>query len=239
MNQIEEVPEVQAILASVKERGSKEHDRLRRQFGLIGAKLRQLGDVVVFLDGRVVALDPCSTPSQIIEAAGKKPEKHCVYRVNRCSGAPEPLKDGDRLVDGDELVVTLCKPPQDGGLGRAEALELDRHLLARSASNARVSQLSDGSEALLGEFRLTPGDHATCGVLLGAQYPKAGPDWLLLDAEHEIVGFRGQRRGPYQEGARTLMEYSVHPPEGSTPTAAEHVLAFVAHRLASLRRSAA
>lgn len=242
MNKVELSPQetaLEAVLASSGSRGSKDHEALRRMFARVGNRLRELGDVVVFLDGKVTAVDPSASIAKLISISHKDPATHCVFRMNRCTGTPEPLKDGDRLVDGDELVVTLCKPPQDGAPKRAEALAKDVALLGRTARNSRVVQMRDGQEALLGDFSLRPGDVATCGVVVSAQYPVAGPDWFLMASDHSFDGFTGQRRGPLHEGDLALTEYSVHPPPGTTPTAAEHVLAVVAHRLSQLRRSAA
>jgi hypothetical protein len=194
--------------------------------------------VVVFIDGHIEAVAPCTSPQKIIELAGKEPGRHCVYRLNPCGGPPTPFKDGDKLEDGDELVVSLCTPPADGA-DRAQALAKDVALLSRAAKNVRVVRLREGQEALLGDFVVAPGDIATAGVVVSPQYPGAGPDWFLLDSRHEIGGFGGGRRGPYHEGDVAITELSIHPPPGPVPSAADHILSVVTRKLAQVRQVAA
>lgn len=229
---------VEGTVDAVKERGSREHERLRRLFARVGRKLRDLGDVVVFIDGHAEAVAPCTSPQGIIVLAGKEPGRHCVYRLNPCGGPPTPFNEGDVLEDGHELVVSLCTPPADGA-DRAQALAKDIALLSRAAKNVRVVRLREGQDALLGEFAVAPGDVAIAGVVVNPQYPAVGPDWFLLDTSHEIVGFGGGKRGPLHEGEAALMEHSIHPPSDVVPSAAEHILSVVTRKLGLVRRVAA
>lgn len=227
-----------ARLNECKMRGSESHVALRLALSTLGAKLLEIGDVIVFVDGRVAAFDPVTSPARIIEFAGKDPSKYCVFRVRPCGGAPVPLKEGEKLEEADQLVVSLCTPPADGA-DRAAALARDLSVLAHAARNVRVSRLREGQDALLADFQAQPGDTATCGVILSSLYPATGPDWFLLDAKHELGGFAGEKRGPWHDGDLTLVEYSIHPAAGNVPSAAEHVISVVARRLQHVRRSAA
>lgn len=221
-----------------KDRGSNEHYGLRKAFTKLGAKLTEIGDAIVFVDGRVTAFDPFTPPAKIVEFAGKDPARYCVFRLNPCGGPPVPLKEGDKLETADQLVVTLCTPPPDGA-DRASALAYDLSILGRAARNARVARLQEGQEALLGDFEPQPGDVATCGVIVSPLYPASGADWFLLDSKHDIAGFGGGKRGPYHEGPLLLTEFSIHPPPGTVVGAAEHIISVVARRLAQVKRSVA
>lgn len=221
-----------------KDRGSNQHHGLRRLFAQVGGKLSELGDVIVFVDGRVAAFDPFTPPGKILEFAGKDPTRFCVFRLNPCGGAPAPLKEGNRLETADQLVVSLCTPPADGA-SRATAIAQDVALLGRGARNVRVSRLQEGQDALLADFEPGVGDVATCGVIVSPQYPATGPDWFLLDGKHDFPGFTGGKRGPFHEGGLALIEYSIHPPPGIVPSASQHIISVVARRLAHVRRSVA
>ena len=64
MNKVEMSPQetaLEVLLTSSGSRGSKEHEGLRSTFARLGHLLRELGDVVVFLSGRVMAMDPCAS----------------------------------------------------------------------------------------------------------------------------------------------------------------------------------
>jgi hypothetical protein len=221
-----------------KREGGAAHAQLRRLFAAIGQKLREFGDVIVFVNGRVAAMDRATPPSKIVELAGKDPTKNCVFRLNPCGGPPTPLKEGDALEEADQLVVSLCVPPADGA-GRETALAHDVALLARGARSVKVARLREGQDALLAEFQVEPDAVAVCGVVVSPLYPATGPDWFILDARYEIQGFSGGKRGPFHDGELQVMEYSIPPPRGTVPTAAEHVISIVARRLTQFRRKAA
>ena len=188
-----------------KDDGSSRHSGLRRMFTHAGTKLTELGDVIVFIDGRVAAFEPFTPLIKLVEFAGKDPARFCVFRLSSCGGAPAPLKEGDKLEHADQFVVSLCTPPADGA-DRRSALAQDVALLGCGARNARVSRLQEGHEALLADFEPCTGDLATCGVIVGPQYPVTGPDWFLLDGKHDLPGFNGGRKdcgpGGPNHGAR-------------------------------------
>ena len=209
-------------------------DRLRRLFLRISAAVRELGDVIVSVDGRAASIPPCTPPARIIELAGRSPEKFCVYRLDPCGGAPKPFVEGNQLQDGDKLIVTLCTPPPDGA-DRRQALAQDLERLRDATRKARVVQLREGAEAVLAELVFPSGSEATVGVLITPQYPAVAPDWFLLDSRFTIDGFSGQKRGPYHEGERALVEYSIHPAPGVVAAASDQILNVLVTKLALIR----
>ncbi len=219
------------------ERGSNRHEGLRRLFARLGTKLVELGDVIVFVDGQVAPFDAFASPARIVEFARKDPATHCAFRLP-WDGPPRPLMEGEKLETGDQFVVSLCTPPADGA-DRKSALARDIATLRSASRSVRMTRLREGQDALLADFQVQPGDMATCGVVVGPQYPATGPDWFLLDTRHEMPGFTGGRRGPFHEGDLPLVEYSIHPPPGHMPSAAGHVISIVARRLPLVRRSLA